>query len=203
MTIPPGLEHFLTAYGYFAVFSLIFLQELGLPNPVANEIILLFAGYLSSTGALSFPLILLAGISADFIGTSILYAAFYFFGGKLLKRSPRWLPVERIESFKKRISKKGRWGIFLGRLIPYLRGYTSVAAGLLQIPPKEFLSSVFVSAVLWSGGYVIAGRLLGEEWKNFSSSVTPWELLLAIAGIFIIIFLIIPAIRKRFKNHVN
>ncbi len=200
MLIPPGLQNYIINYGYIAVFSLIFLQELGVPNPVPNEIILLFAGYLASIKVLSFSLILLTGISADFIGTSVLYGVFYFFGDQILRHAPHWLPVEKIESIKQRISKKEVLGIFLGRLIPYLRGYASVAAGLLEIPPKKFLLSVILSAVVWSGGYVLAGRLLGREWNKLVSGFSSLQILTIVVIAIILIFFVAPFLYRRFKK---
>jgi len=200
MLIPPELSAYIIKYGYLAVFGLIFIQELGVPNPVPNEIILLFAGYLASIKILSFPLILLAGISADFIGTSILYGVFYFFGDQILKHAPSWLPVHKIKVIEQRVAKRGWWGVFIGRLLPYLRGYASVAAGLLKIPPKKFLSSVIITAVIWSGGYVMAGRLLGKQWDKFASRLSLWQVLAIVIGGIILIFFIIPAIVRRFRR---
>lgn len=180
----PELASFIGQYGYAAIFLLVFLQEIGVPNPVPNELVLLFSGYLASTGVLQFPLVFLSAVSADFIGTSILYFVFYFFGNYILDHKPRWLPISRsnIDKLSEKISRRGRWGIFLGRLIPYLRGYVSVAAGLLQIKPRVFLTSVIVSALVWSGGYVIGGKLMGPYWNRFTS---------AIGGINVALFLII------------
>jgi membrane protein DedA with SNARE-associated domain len=197
MMMPAALAEYIIKYGYLAVFSLIFVQELGAPNPVPNELILLFAGYLSSIKVLNFYLIFLVGVSADFIGTSALYAVFYFFGDWILKRAPSWLPVQKIENIKQRVAKRSGWGVFLGRLLPYLRGYASVAAGLLKIPPKKFLPSVIVSAVIWSGGYVILGRILGKEWDKFASGLNLWEVLIIVIGVIVLIFYAIPTVIRR------
>jgi membrane protein DedA with SNARE-associated domain len=200
MILSPELADYIVKYNYLAVFSLVFLQELGVPNPVPNEIILLFVGYLASVNILNFPLILLTSISADIIGTSILYTVFYFFGNQILKYAPRWLPIKKIEALKQHLSKRGDLDIFLGRLLPYLRGYISVAAGLLKIPAKKFLSSVIVSAVVWTGGYVIAGRLLGKGWDKLATRFSAWQLLLLIAVIAILVFFIIKSARKISKK---
>ena len=158
--MPHSLAVFITNYGYPAIFSLVFLQELGIPNPVPNELVLLFSGYLAFLGTLSFPLILLTVVAADFVGTSILYFIFYFFGGALYHRLRKGKFLEKVQKIETNIYKNGQWGIYLGRLVPYARGYISVVAGLVRVPPKEFLITVFLSAVTWSGGYVIAGRIL-------------------------------------------
>ncbi|MCL4405037.1 MAG: DedA family protein [Patescibacteria group bacterium] len=168
--MPPELTHYITSYGYLAIFSLIFIQELGVPNPVPNEFILLFGGYLTSVGTLSLPLTFLSAVSADFIGTSILFTIFYFFGKVIIKKKPRWIPIraEHIERMTEKIAEKDWWGIYLGRLIPYVRGYTSVAAGLLNVRPHVFEMAVALSAITWSGGYVLAGHFMGGYWGKIA-----------------------------------
>jgi membrane protein DedA with SNARE-associated domain len=185
--MPPELASFIAEYGYLAIFLLVFLQEIGVPNPVPNELVLLFCGYLTSQGILQFPLVLLTAISADFIGTSLLYSVFYLSGSYILDHKPRWLPIsrEKVQKIADKISKRGRWGIYLGRLIPYLRGYVSVAAGLLEIKPRIFLTAVIVSAATWSGGYVIAGNILGPYWNSVAEQTG--SVVTIIAGIALII----------------
>ncbi len=197
--MPPELALFITKYGYLAVFSLIFIQELGVPNPVPNEFILLFAGYLSWTGVLSFPLIILVGVSADFIGTSVLYAVFYIFGHVIEEKKPRWLKFAepKVEKLRAILTKRGRWGIFLGRLIPYARGYASVVAGILDVPPGVFLPMVLLSAVLWSGGYVILGHFLGPGWNKFLIQVGGVQGFLAIIVIVALFFYARRLYKKR------
>ena len=128
----------------------------------------MFSGYLIFTGVLKFPLVILAAVSGDFIGTNILYVVFYFFGTYILKHKPRWLPISRktIDKLTERLSKGGIWMIFLGRITPFIRGYTSVASGLLQLSPKNFLPIALISAIAWSGIYVMIGKLLGPYWNH-------------------------------------
>lgn len=197
--MPPELADYILKYGYLIIFALVFLQEIGVPNPVPNELVLLFSGYLASTGQLSIFSVLLTVMAADFIGTTILYIVFYFLGEKILAMNLKWLPKEKINKIMGRISEKGRWGIFLGRLIPYLRGYTSVAAGLLRIKPKFFLPTVFGTALLWSGGYAFAGKLLGSKWESVAQTFGAGKIALIGAGVLICV-LFIPKINNRLFN---
>ena len=57
--MPPTFSAYIIKYGYLAIFSLVFLQEIGVPNPVPNELVLLFSGYLTSTGKLNFTAVLI------------------------------------------------------------------------------------------------------------------------------------------------
>lgn len=166
--MPPELANYIIEYGYVTIFSLVFLQEIGVPNPIPNELILLFAGYLASIGKLDFYWVVITVVAADVIGTTILYSVFYYFGKRIMKHFKRFLPSKKIDSLIDFLSKKGRWGIYLGRMLPLLRGYASVAAGLLRLPPHEFIPAVLLSAVTWSGGYVILGWILGPKWEIVS-----------------------------------
>ncbi len=164
----PELAFYLAKYGYYAIFLLVFIQELGIPNPITNELVLIFCGYLSYTGTLSFYKVILVAISADFIGTSILFFIFYSFSKWLIEHSPKWLPLngETIEKLKTRLLRHGNRSVFVGRLTPFLRGYVSVAAGMLHVKPQAFLGTVIISAVTWSGGLVLLGRLIGPYWNQ-------------------------------------
>ncbi len=152
---------FIAQHGYVTIFVLVFLVEIGIPNPVPNELVLLYAGSLTATGVLHLVPAFLAAVLGDFIGTTLLFTVFYFFGTVL--QNFKWFPKHKLEVLSAKISKRGKWGIFLGRLIPYIRGYTSVAAGLMQIQPRVFMSVVVFSALLWSGGYVLAGHFIGPK----------------------------------------
>ena len=62
-------------------------------------------------------------------------------------------------------------GIYVARHLSFLRGYAYVAAGLLPVPPKVFIPAVVDSAITWSDGWVIAGRLLGTYREDVSMHV--------------------------------
>ena len=108
-----------------------------MPNPVPNELLLMFSGYLSFKGLLFLPYVVITALSADFIGTNILYFLFYNTGTFIIQRKPRWFPLSSrtIERLTTRISRGGQLSIFIFRLTPFTRGYTSVITGLLQVKP--------------------------------------------------------------------
>ena len=165
--MPPEVIAFIANYGYLAIFIVIFAQEIGIPNPIPNELILMFSGYISLNGVLIFPVIILTAVLADILGTTILYSVFYFSGTYILKNKPRWLPIPEnaINKLSGRISKGGKWKIYIFRLTPFIRGYTSIGVGLLQIKPKVFLPIALISGITWSAVCVSIGRILGPYWN--------------------------------------
>jgi membrane protein DedA with SNARE-associated domain len=180
----PTLSAYIITYGYIAIFSLVFLQEIGVPNPVPNEVVLLFSGYLSSVGKLDYITVLITVIAADATGSSLLYMTFYHFGQRVLQKWPHIIPPGKLAYFTARVSHQDRWSIYVGRHIPFLRGYTAVAAGLLKISPTIFLPAVLLSALTWSGGYVMAGKLLGHEYIDVVSKLAVGKL--ALAGLVVL-----------------
>lgn len=190
--MPFDLILYITKYGYLAIFLLVFLQEIGAPNPIPNELVLLFSGYMIFLGILKLPLVILAAILADFVGTSILHTVFYFSGAYILQHKPRWLPIptQTIHKLKQRITKNGLGGIYIGRLTPFIRGYTSVIAGLLQIEARIFLPIALITASIWVTMYVAAGILLGPFWSQVVANINNikyYMLFIFSAGLLIII----------------
>lgn len=185
----PELACYITTYGYVAVFLFVFLQELGVPNPVTNELVLIFCGYLAYTHVLNFYKVIAVSVSADFIGTSILYFIFYSFSKWITEHSPRWLPItgKTIERLKKHVLRRGLLSIYLGRLTPFLRGYVSVAAGMVHIPRKTFLTTVILSAITWSGGLVVLGFLLGPYWNSVLQKAGIIENILLLVAVIVVV----------------
>jgi len=199
--MPPTLSAYIIKYGYIAIFLLVFLQEIGVPNPVPNELVLLFSGYLTFVGKLDFIIVLITVIAADTLGSSLLYIVFYYCGQRVLQKWPRIIPTSKLDSLTARVSHQDRWSIYVGRLIPFIRGYTAVAAGLLKIPPGIFLPAVLLSALTWSGGYVIAGKLLGHEYAHVVSNLGLGKAILAGFACLCIMGFLWPRMRHWLKKH--
>lgn len=195
----PEIIHYIIKFGYPAIFALVFLQEVGVPDPVPNELVLMFSGYLSFKGILHLPEIIIIALLADFAGTSILYTLFYFFGKFLIKHKPKWIPIshEMINKMSSRVENGGVTTIYMGRLTPFLRGYASVIPGLLRVKPQKFLPIALISSITWAGFYLSVGRLLGPYWSHVSGYLK--YALIAILLIFITIG-VIRHFQKRSSN---
>src|SRR5215510_1802821 len=196
----PTLSAYILKYGYVAIFSMVFLQEIGVPNPIPNEVVLLFSGYLSSIGQLDCITVLITVIAADALGSSLLYMTFYYFGQRVLQKWPHIIPTSKLTYLTVRVAHKDRWSIYVGRHLPFLRGYTAVAAGLLKIPPRIFLPAVLLSALTWSGGYVIAGKLLGHEYVHVVSKLAVGKIALVLVILVCIIGFLGPHVYHWLKN---
>jgi membrane protein DedA with SNARE-associated domain len=193
--MPQSVISFITQYGYFSVFIIIFSMEAGIPNPVPNELVLMFCGYLSIKGVLLLPILFLVAPCADFTGTSILYGIFYFLGKRILRHKPRWFPLseDSIEKLSEKIAKGGKTKIYFYRLIPFVRGYTSIITGLLQMKPRIFLPIALLSGITWSTFYLITGRLLGPYCIVVGNKLGKAKYVVLLSALMVLI--IVPLIR--------
>ncbi len=118
--MPAQFMHFFILYGYLAIFLTVFLQEIGIPTIVPNELSLFFFGYLSYQGNLNLCMVLAIVILSEMAGTLFTYAVFYLFGSILIRNRPSWLPLPlaTISKFKSKIIKRGGRAIFIGRMNP-------------------------------------------------------------------------------------
>jgi len=189
--------YWVTTYGYLAIFVLVFLQEVGMPNPFPNELLLIFAGYLSVQGLLFFPYVIVTAIAADFLGTNTLYFLFYNAGSFIINKKPKWIPLSSamIERLSLKVSKGGKLTMFIFRLTPFTRGYTSVIAGLLHLGPKMYLPLAIFSGVIWASFYVLTGYFIGPYWDLLVEHIRSFKyvmlgLLITILGlVFLVNFL--------------
>ena len=200
--MPEDIIYYVTNYGYLAIFILVFLQEIGMPNPFPNELLLLFSGYLSFRGLLFAPYVIITVILADFIATNILYFMFFYAGAFIIKKKPKWIPLSAriIDRLTAKISRGGRVNIFIFRLTPFTRGYTSVITGLLRIKPKIFLPLALISGITWASIYVFIGYLLGPSWNLVVENIGRFKfIMLAVLLTVLCLVLLVFYVRKR-KN---
>lgn len=164
--MPQDLVYFISHYGYLAILLLIFLQEVGAPIPLPNELLLIFSGYLASTGILNFWEIIGAAIIGDLLAGTVVYLVFYLFGNLILQKAPHWLPLPRkmIKKQSERLEKMRFSGLCIARLTPFIRGYIAVICGLWHVKPRRYATAVLLTTILWSSLYLTTGYLLGPYW---------------------------------------
>ena len=201
--MPEELISNITQYGYLAIFLLVFLQEVGVPSPLPNELLLVFCGYLAFTGIINLPMVVLSVVVADLLASVILYLVFYFFGSLILRNKPKWIPIseQKIKRLTERINHSGQSGVFIGRLTPFIKGYVTVLCGVLRISPKKFSITLILTSVIWTLFYVCSGFLIGPYWNRMMQSDTDIMSYLTIFVVSIIlVFIAFKIIRTRLST---
>jgi 1,2-diacylglycerol-3-alpha-glucose alpha-1,2-galactosyltransferase len=164
----PEFVQYLLIYGYPAIFLLIYLIEIGIPLPIPNELLLVFAGYLVFGGILNVYALIAVAVAADFLGTVTLYTIFYFSGKFLMANKPVWFPLSDSTLFEMRqkVHASSWAGLFIFRITPFIRGYASVGSGLLRLKPSRYLILALFSSIAVCCTYIVIGMIIGPLWKT-------------------------------------
>ena len=196
----PELIHSIVQYGYIIIFILVFLQEIGVPS-FPNEIVLFYLGVLSRQHILFFPIVVIITVTADITGTLLVYYLFYYCKPHIKKLIPSWLPLpyKKMKQIRANIHQKGDNLIFIGRLTPFLRGYISVATGLLNISAKRYIPILISSAICWTGGWVTIGYLCMPLFK-IESLAKHYNLMGFIAIVVLCILYVLSQLNKQKLN---
>lgn len=193
-------------WGDVIIFFTIFVSELGIPIffNLPNEALLLFGGsqFGPSIGFNEIRFILMA-VAADVLGAGIFYFIFSIWGNKILKRfGPRiGLTHNKLEKYYNFFARSGFWATFLGRITPYIRIYTSMAAGLSLLKPEKFFSALILSSIMWVSFFSFLGFLFRKEWRVAMHAIEKNSLTATI--IIIVLIAVITYFRLRQNKSVN
>jgi len=157
------IEQYMLAYGYWAVFFGVMLENAGLPVP--GETILLVAGYFASTGVFRVPLVMLVAATGAVTGGNIGFAIGHHYGRGLLLRVSRFffLTPKRIEHMENYFENHGNKTILVARFITGLRVFAALLAGASKMPWRVFFVYNVAGAVLWSFVITLLGYLFGQS----------------------------------------
>lgn len=152
------------AWGYGGVFFLMALE--GSFIPVPSEIILPFSGYLVHLG--SFALITVAFWAAigNIVGTIFTYSISRYFGSAFLYKYGKYVLVTHkdIDYATKLFDRHGMKIIFISRLIPGVRGFVPIPAGIAKMKFIPFVVYVFTGSFIYSLALTYIGFVAGENW---------------------------------------
>lgn len=165
-----SIIHFVQSAGYFGVFFFMLLNSALIPIP--SEVTMPFSGYLAQTGALSLPFVILVGAIGDLCGALIAYAIGYFLEEtvilSLIDKYGKFILLSEHEYLKavKLYKKYGSGITFFCRLLPGVRSFISVPAGLAEMNIWKFALFTFLGSLVWIGILATIGFNLGAHWDT-------------------------------------
>ena len=166
------MESFLTSAGYAALILFGFLEAACIP--ISSEITFGFAGVLAYQGHLNLALVIIIGSLAELGGSYASYAIGRVGGRPLVHKLGRYVlvtesDVSRAERF---LEGRGAWAVPVGRMLPFVRAFTSIVAGLVRIPAGRFGILSLIGTVIYATALSSAGYALGSTWNKVSHGLT-------------------------------
>ncbi len=151
------------AMGYAGIFIMMFLESSFFPFP--SEVAMIPAGYLASRGEMSLTVAFLAGAGGSLAGALFNYILGHRLGRAFLIKYGKYIfikpeTVDKTEAF---FAKYGPASTFWGRLLPGIRQYISLPAGIGRMPLLAFSIYTFLGAGLWCAVLLSLGYIFGEH----------------------------------------
>lgn len=176
--------HLIQSTGYLGVFLLMTLESALIPIP--SEITMPFAGFLANKGSLSFPVIVLAGALGNLVGSLLAYALGYFLEENvivsLISKYGKFILLSKHEYLKAIhwFQKYGNGITFFSRLLPVIRTFISLPAGLSEMNIYKFSIYTFLGSLIWSAFLAYIGFYLGEKWNTLEVYFRKFDILILI-----------------------
>jgi membrane protein DedA with SNARE-associated domain len=186
---------FIDAVGALGVFVLMLLESACVPIP--SEATMLFAGFNVSEGDMTLLEIVVAGVLGNLVGSWIAYAAGYYGRIELLDRNrlihinPRHL--EWADSW---FQRHGDATVFFTRLLPIIRTFISLPAGVARMPFWRFTWLTLAGCVPWVLALALIGREVGDNWEEWRDNLHYLDYAVVAAIILGVVYLLIRRRRQ-------
>ena len=190
------LFEFLTTYivniiasvGYAGIFLLMAIESACTPLP--SEIVMPFSGFAAQRGELNFWLVVLAGSLGCLAGSMIAYTVGYYGGRPFLEKYGRYVFIKKhdIDLADRWFKKYGGKAVFLARLLPIVRAFISLPAGIARMDVKRFALYSFVGSVPWCLTLAYVGVLLGDNWEKLEGYWVYFDVLTVVGIVAVVAY---------------
>jgi membrane protein DedA with SNARE-associated domain len=200
------VEHFVThaveQYGYAAIFLLMLVGSACIPIP--SEVVLLFGGAFATAtvggdGALNFWVVVLVAMAGNLAGSWIAYWIGRAGGRPLAERWGRrvLLQPHDIDRAEVWFERHGEAAVFFSRMVPVLRAFISLPAGIAEMPFGKFTLYTILGSIPWTVGLAAAGYALGTQWDTVVTYFLPVSIAVLVATIGVIAWWVAKRLRAR------
>ena len=192
-------------FGYIGIFLLITVENVFPPIP--SEIILTFAGFMTTHTGMNIWGVIIAATIGSVIGAVILYLIGRLLNTERLERlfdgkvgKMLHLKKEDVRRAEKWFIRRGNKTVFFCRFIPIVRSLISIPAGVSKMKPSSFLLLTVAGTFIWNVVLSFLGRLAGDAWATIAEYFDIYTMIALAVFILAAIFVAIIFIKKRFLN---
>lgn len=166
--------------GYFGVFLAMAIESACIPLP--SEIILPFTGYMVYTGHFEFWPATLAATAGNLFGGVLAYFVGAWGGRPFIQRYGHYFFIKEKElAWTDRLFRKhGEVTVLVGRILPIVRTFISLPAGIARMNPVKLAVYTVLGAFPWCIFLIIIGEKLGENWNTLKPLFHRLDLVIAV-----------------------
>ena len=179
---------------WWGVVALMAIESACIPFP--SELIMPLAGWmLIKAQSLPVTHVLLAGAYGavgNTIGSAIAYGAGMWGGRPFLEKYGKYILISHhdLDMADRWFGRSGSWSVFISRMLPVVRTFISLPAGIARMGFAKFLIYTFLGSFIWSTALAYGGYQLGEHWEQLRAAMRPFDpaigvVLLILLGLYI------------------
>jgi membrane protein DedA with SNARE-associated domain len=157
--------------GLAGIFVLMLLESACVPIP--SEATMLFAGFNVSEGHYSLLAVTAVGSLANLVGSWVAYAIGYYGRIDILEKHGRKLHVkpQHLAWADRWFARHGDATVFFTRMLPIIRTFISLPAGVAKMPFWRFSALTLAGCVPWVFALAFIGRQVGARWESWKDSL--------------------------------
>jgi membrane protein DedA with SNARE-associated domain len=157
--------------GLLGVYVLMLLESACIPIP--SEATMLFAGFNVSEGHYSLVVVTLVGTFANLTGSWLAYAVGYYGRVDVLEKHGRKLHIKpsHLRTADRWFERHGDATVFFARMVPLVRTFISLPAGVARMPFWRFTVLTFLGCLPWVFMLAFIGQQVGQSWAQWKDSL--------------------------------
>jgi membrane protein DedA with SNARE-associated domain len=185
------------ALGLGGVFVLMVLESACIPVP--SEATMLFAGFNVSDGHYSLFAAVAVGSFANLVGSWIAYAIGYYGRVDVLEKHGKKLHIKKshLETADRWFERHGDATIFFARMLPIVRTFISLPAGVARMPFWRFTVFTLAGCIPWVFMLTFIGKQAGDNWESWKDNLHYVDYAVAALIVGGIVYLIVRNRRRR------
>ena len=179
------IVNIINSLGYVGIAFLMALENIIPPLP--SELIMPLAGFNVTQGNMNFVLVVIAGTIGSVAGATPWYFLGKYWGLKRTKsiadRYGKWLTLsgEDVDKVKAWFDRRGYMATGIGRLVPGIRTYISIPAGISKMPLLPFLLYSTLGSAFWVSLLTLAGYIFGANYERVGAYLKPISVIVLVA----------------------
>lgn len=190
----------ISATGYLGIVLLMAIESACIPLP--SEVIMPFSGYLVYTGRFNLWWVATAGAIGCNLGSVLAYEIGYYGGRPLALKYGKWILLSQTELdwADRFFARHGSTAVFTARLLPVIRTFIALPAGIARMPRTPFHIYTFAGSWPWCFGLAWLGMKAGENWRYLGKYFHQFDVVIGAVLVIGAVWFVWSRLKHRVRN---
>lgn len=182
--------HFISTLGYAGIFVLMTLESALIPIP--SEVTMPFSGSLIAGGTFNFWLVVITGTLGNLLGSMLAYWLGWWgqeaVVRKVIVKYGKYVLISEHEYDRSErwFAKHGEFIVLASRVLPVLRTFISLPAGVAKMKLSKFITYTVVGCFVWSVALTEVGVVLGNNWASLEPIFRKFDVVIVVAAVAVV-----------------